>query len=393
MSFMTWTRCSARRKIQFGALAALLAVSLLPGVTGAGQAQAASSPPKSGPVYLDPPPPTVPNPMPPRPTGRLVPAQGALFGIHTIPDSPTAKTAADMGITKREADAGREMDIDNHYYPNFDAAAPLSGGKATLPGWREQWDIQSGRIPLISWAGADVTQIVNGKYDAAIAAAAVRLQALGAPYFLRWFWEPDGTRPSKANLSKSPQEYIAAWRYIHDHFLKAGGTNAVWVWCPVSLDFYPPSGQTSSDPELANNHAINKWGAQPYYPGDDVVDWMCADGYNWAPNKPGTRYESFQELFQAFYNWSVPHNKPLMVGETGAQENNAGDKAKWISAMHLAVKQHYPSIVAFLYFDVDDSGNNGNYDWRLTSSAAGMAAFKEMALDPYFNQPHAGLSP
>src|SRR3989475_1346296 len=270
MPLMTWARRSARRKVQLGALAALLAVSLLPGVTGAMQAQAAGS----GPVYLDPPPPTPPDPVLPRPTGRLVPAQGSLFGIHTIPDSPTAKSAADMGITKREADAGRRLDIDNHYYANFDSARPLSGGKPTLPGWREQWDIQNGRIPLVSWGGADVIQIVNGKYDAAIDAAAQRFQALGAPFFLRWFWEPDGTRASKANLSHSPQDYVKAWRYIHDRFAKAGNTNAVWVWCPVSLDFYPPSGQQSTDPSLAPNHAINPVGAQPYYPGDDVVDWM-----------------------------------------------------------------------------------------------------------------------
>jgi len=333
--------------------------------------------------YVDPPAPTPPNPMPPRPTGRLVPTEGSLFGIHTIPDSPTAKTAADMGITKREADAGRTMDIDNHYYANFDAAKPLSGAHPTLPGWRETWDVQNSRIPLISWGGADVDEIVAGKYDAAIDAAASRLQALGAPYFLRWFWEPDGTRPSKADLSKTPQKYIAAWRYIHDRFVnKDGGTNAVWVWCPVSLDFYPPSGQT--DPTLAPNHAINPLGAQPYYPGDDVVDWMCADGYNWAPNKPGARYEPFQELFQAFYNWSLPHNKPLMVGETGVQENNPGDKANWIKAMHASLVQHYPNIVAWLYFDTRNA-NGLNNEWWLESDPQSYQAWKDMAADPYFN--------
>jgi hypothetical protein len=362
-----------------GAVAALALASSLSGATSPMTARAATS----GPVYLEPPAPTVPNPMPPRPTGRLVPSQGALFGIHTVPDGATAKSAADMGITQREADAGRTLDIDNHYYQSFDDALPAQG-KPTLPGWRETWDIQSGRIPLISWAGADTIEIVNHKYDAAIDAAAQRLQALGAPYFLRWFWEPDGTRASKADLSHTPEDYVKAWRYIHERFINAGGTNAVWVWCPVSLDFYPPSGQTSTDPELAPNHAINKWGAQPYYPGDDVVDWMCADGYNWAPNKPGTRYESFQELFQAFYNWSLPHNKPMMVGETGVQELQPGDKAKWIDAMHVSLTQHYPNIVAFLYFDTKNANGLSN-EWWLESSPEAYAAWKRMAADPYFN--------
>ncbi|MCA1844660.1 MAG: hypothetical protein LC792_16000, partial [Actinobacteria bacterium] len=321
-------------------------------------------------------------PAPPRPTGRLVPSQGSLFGIHTIPDPVTAKSPADMGIVQRETDAGRTMDIDNHYYASFDAALPSGGGKPVMPGWREQWDIANGRIPMVSWGGGDVDLIVGGKYDAAIDAAAQRFQALGAPFFLRWFWEPDGTRPSKAGLSKTPEKYVAAWRYIHDRFQKAGNTNAVWVWCPVSLDFYPPSGQ--SDPSLPPNHAINPKGAQPYYPGDDVVDWMCADGYNWAPNKAGTRYEPFQELFQAFYNWSVPHNKPLMVGETGVQENNPGDKAKWLNAAHISMTQHYPNIVAWLYFDTKNANGLSN-EWWLESDPGSYQAWKDMAADPYFN--------
>ncbi|HEV7862288.1 MAG TPA: hypothetical protein VGR20_06285, partial [Acidimicrobiia bacterium] len=125
-------RRRARRPLLAGAVAALALASSLGGATAPMAAQAATTP-SSKPVYLEPPAPTPPDPMPPRPTGRLVPAEGALFGIHTIPDSPTAKTAADMGITKRETDAGRTLDIDNHYYANMDAAAPLSGGKPTLP--------------------------------------------------------------------------------------------------------------------------------------------------------------------------------------------------------------------------------------------------------------------
>jgi hypothetical protein len=61
--------------------------------------------------------------------------------------------------------------------------------------------------------------------------------------------------------------------------------------------------------------------------------------------------------------------------------------------MHQSVMLHYPNIVAFLYFDVDDSGANGNYDWRLHSSPEAINAFRDMALDPYFNQPHDSLSP
>ena len=370
----------ARRRLLLGVVAAAVVSSLAGPVAPASRAAA---PAKTVP-YVEPPPPTPPTNPVPRPTGRLVPARGSLFGIHTIPDPTTAKAPADMGIVRREADSGRTMDIDNHYYAGFDAAMLLGGGKPVMPGWRETWDIQNGRIPMVSWGGADTLEITKGRYDAAIDAAAQRFQALGAPFFLRWFWEADGLRPSKKDLAHTPEDYIKAWRYIHDRFVKAGNTNAVWVWCPVSLNFYPPSGQTSSDPELAPNHAINPLGAQPFYPGDDVVDWMCADGYNWAPNKAGARYEPFQELFQAFYNWSVPHNKPLMVGETGVQENNPGDKANWLEAAHVAMTDHYPNIVAWLYFDTHNA-NGLNNEWWLESDPQTYQQWKDMAADPYFN--------
>jgi hypothetical protein len=318
--------------------------------------------------YQDPPPPTQPNPPYPRPQGKLVPAQGALFGIHTTPDSPTAKTAADMGITAYEADFGRKFDVDNHYY-TWDQ---------NFPTWRDRWDIAEGRIPMISWGGTDTRDVANGKHDNLFSQRADAIKALGAPVFLRWFWEADGVRPSKSKTSRSPKDYIAAWRHLYGLFQSRGVTNAVWVWCPVSLNFYPPP------------RGLNP--AQPYYPGDDVVDWICADGYNWAPGKPGTEYQPFQDIFQAFYDFGIAHGKPLMIGETGVQENNPGDKAKWLSAAHVSVIQHYPAIEAFLYFDVDNA-NAHNYDWRLSTSNAAMAAFKDMALDPYFNQAHVGLGP
>jgi hypothetical protein len=305
--------------------------------------------------YWPPPAPTPPDPPPPRPQGKLVPAQGALLGIHTIPDKATAKRPSDVGITNLEAQLGRTFAIDNHYYTWTEP----------LPTWREQWDIQSGRIPLLSWMGGDTVQTTAGKFDALIGQRADAIKALGSPVFLRWFWEADGSRASKSKVAHSPADYVAAWRHLRAVFDAHHVTNVVWVWCPVSLDFY---------------HGI----AQAFYPGDDAVDWICADGYNWAPGKPGTRYEPFQELFQAFYDFGVQHGKPLMVGETGVQENNPGDKAKWIAAMHTSVIQHFPNIEAFLYFDVKGANAN-NFDWQVTTSPDAFAAFKDMALDPYFN--------
>jgi len=340
-----------------GRLALLAAVVLSTSLAAASPGRAAASgAAKSHTVpYWSPPAPTPPSPPTPRPTGRLVPARGALFGIHTLPDAATATKPSDMGITSQEAQLSRRFDIDNHYYT----------WTQSLPTWREKWDIQSGRIPLMSWMGGDTIEIAGGKFDGLIGQRADAIKALGAPVFLRWFWEMDGTRASKSRVAHTPKDYIAAWRHLQAVFAAHGASNAVWVWCPVSLDFY---------------HGT----AQPFYPGDDAVDWICADGYDWAPGKPGARYEPFQTLFQAFYDFGAAHHKPLMVGETGVQENNPGDKAKWLAAAHQAVEAHFPNVEAFLYFDVVGANAN-NFDWRVTTSAGAWSAFKDMALDPYFN--------
>ncbi|MCA1843046.1 MAG: hypothetical protein LC792_07605, partial [Actinobacteria bacterium] len=96
---------SAPRRL-VGGIAALVIASALGGV--APQASQAATSSKTVP-YVNPPDPAPAVPAPPRPTGRLVPSQGSLFGIHTIPDPATAKSPADMGIVKRETDAERTM--------------------------------------------------------------------------------------------------------------------------------------------------------------------------------------------------------------------------------------------------------------------------------------------
>ena len=52
---------------------------------------------------------------------------------------------------------------------------------------------------------------------------------------------------------------------------------------------------------------------------------MCADGYNWAPARG--EWTSFEQVFASFYGWAVTTGKPIMIGEFGAQERAAGEKA------------------------------------------------------------------
>jgi hypothetical protein len=277
-------------------------------------------------------------------------AGGVLLGASTSPEirSLAAEKAAVSGLEQR---IGRPLDIDHNFYTWDDP----------FPTEIEQWDLQAGRIPMISWNGRGVTtaNIAAGRYDNLISQRARAAKQFGRPMLIRWFWEMDGNK--KAEFAGMPAEYIAGWQHIVTIFRREGADNVSWVWCP-------------------NASAFNDGEAQKFYPGDDFVDWTCADGYNWAPGRPGDDYRSFKDIFSGFYSWAVLQKKPIMVGEFGVQERNPGDKAQWITDAHQAIKNDFPLMRAAVYFN-----SNKDYDWRLTTSDSALEAFRQMAIDPWFN--------
>jgi hypothetical protein len=286
-------------------------------------------------------------------TTTLPPVQSAtavLVGASTSPDI-RGLAAEKSAVEELEAQIGRTLDINHNFY-TWDEPFPSE---------TERWDLQAGRIPMISWNGRGVTtkRIAAGAYDDMIRQRARQTKALGQPVLIRWFWEMDGRK--KAEWAGEPEEYVAAWQHIVSTFRGEGADNVRWVWCP-------------------NASAFNDGEAQEFYPGDDFVDWTCADGYNWAPGRAGDEWESFSEIFAGFYAWAALHNKPIMVGEFGVQERNPGDKAQWITEAREAIKTDFPMMRAIVYFS-----SNADYDWRLTTSDSALQAFRQLANDPMFN--------
>jgi len=282
---------------------------------------------------------------------------GALFGAY-VQGSGNDAAGQMAAVETRERELGRRLAIDHHFYP-WDKEFPTN---------RERADLEAGRIPLISWNGTLNLGIDLGLEDDLIRDRADAVKGLPGKVMIRWMWEMDGKR--KADDSGHPALYVAAWRHIHDVFAEEGATNVQWVWCPNATAF------------------ADDRNAPAYYPGDEYVDWICADGYNWAPGRNGDQWRSFASIYRPFYDWGLAHHKPLMVGEFGAQERNPGDKAAWLTEAREALKTEFPAIKAVLYFDA-----NKDYDWRVTTSPETLAAFRDMANDPWFTpDPHPLLA-
>ena len=359
----------------------------------------------------------------PRPTGRLVPKTGALFGTHSeeitkkeVP-APTERrpdrtvrvdaTDEDQAIYKLEQQLGRKLDINNHYTTPFQhfLTEKLAGRPVQLE-LQEQHDLAKDRIPLVGWACGDSLKIVAGELDDEIDAAAEAFKAYPREFFMRYCWEMDGQRPEKRTLVHKPEDFIRAWRYVHNRVVNLNGVkNVVWVWCANA------NGYKLNDPFTGG-----KPPAPQYYPGDDVVDWVSADGYNWHGSNSENgkdRYRDFLEIYDEFMLWTRTadavrnkgaSSKPIMIGEYGSQEQSDGGvlKAEWFRKAHATVmprpagldpnvdkyKGAFADIAAMVYYDIPGKSADAEGGWAVNTTDKAFEAYKEAALDPWFNQIH-----
>lgn len=282
----------------------------------------------------------------------LVPASGVYLGafVDGADGTPSANVLAFESLI------GRRLQIDSHYY----------GWASSFPGAIEHWDASQGRIPMVTWDGTSLDEIVSGRADALIQARAQAVRAFGAPLFIRFAAEMNGDwLPwSGAANGRDPHLYVAAWRRVHSIFQEEGAANAVWVWSPNSTD----------SPREPWNRFVR------YYPGDDYVDWVGVDGYNWGSTRSWSSWQSFASIVEPVYR-AFAGRKPIMVSEVSSAEQG-GSKAAWIASAALALETRFPAIRALIWFDVDKEA-----DWRADSSPAALRSFRTLASEPYFGGP------
>lgn len=233
--------------------------------------------------------------------------------------------------------------------------------------------IANGAIPHIVWepwlwSNKDKIKLDNinsGEWDAHIREWAQDIKAWGKPVFIRWGHEfnLEHYSWSLVNNGRDPKKYVAAFRRVRNIFKREGADNAMFVWAPNN-DSWPQ--EPWNDVHLS-------------YPGDEYVDWIGLDGYNWGTSQDWSSWQSFRELFrnQSRDMWRRYPTKPVMIAEF-ATANEGGDKAKWIEEM-LADLKRMPYIRAIYWFDKKKEA-----DWRIETDRRSLAAFKKVITDPYF---------
>lgn len=248
----------------------------------------------------------------------------------------------------------------------YQAWGSTDGTQNFQTGWMDTVRRQ-GSIPLITWEpwkpidypqgvnqpAYTLRNIIDGKFDSCIIKWAQASKSWNHPYFLRFAHEMNGNWypwDERVNGNKSG-EFVQAWRHVHDIFTATGVHNVAWVWSP----------------NAEYDGAIS---LSELYPGDQYVDWVGMDGFNWGATN-GTAWLTFSQIFKQTYKDLLRMiSKPLMIAETGCAEQG-GSKALWIAdALSIQIPQNFPKIKAIIWFNQDKQR-----DWRIESSPSAQSAF------------------
>jgi Glycosyl hydrolase family 26/HYDIN/CFA65/VesB-like, Ig-like domain len=245
-----------------------------------------------------------------------------------------------------------------------------AGKKLTLVNTGQSWGqfdtatmqqvIDGGAIPLVTMgltSGVTMQEVAEGKQDTQIRAWAKAAKAFGYPFMFRPWREMNGAWYS---WGRDPH-YVDAWRHFHDVVVEEGATNVTWAWIVNTI-----WSDTGSDP-------------RPYYPGDQYVDWVGMDAYNWGRNpiqpdiwlSPEQAIDPTLQVLEA-----VAPTKPVALTEVASSEYG-GNKASWIRDFLGSYLPNHPNIKSMFWFNWNILEEGQRYDWPIESSASAEQAFRD----------------
>lgn len=302
---------------------------------------------------------------------QLVAVTEDLVVFGAFPASGEGQTRQEA-VTSFEARIGRTLEV-VRVFERWDSPFPTTFHEFLREG---------GRTPILSVKAQlnDGTPLAWSSIASAPAGSALDLQArswaqrvrdFDAPIYVTFNHEPEAAASAQ---SGDPEDFIDAWRRWVEVFREEGADNARFMWIMTDYSYFVSSPDRR---EAAN-----------WYPGDEWLDAMAIDAYNWGSCRPGifNEWKSLEQIVEPFRQFGLAHaTKPLWLAEWGSWEDpeSPGLKGRWFDdARALFSRPSHAQFAGVSYFN---SGNpTTDCQWFITTSTSAEEAFTGMGDDPLY---------
>lgn len=243
-----------------------------------------------------------------------------------------------------------------------------------------QWD--EGRVPMVTWqpfprspdAEESVTRaIASGSYDDVLSSWVhdlsqwISIAPDERRFYFRPFPEMNGDWIPWGADATTIDDFVTSWRHLYEMLADTGLTDdqVQWVWNPN-----------------ATEHGTHD--TESYYPGDEYVDWIGIDGYNFGNSRSSTTWQSPEEVFDPMLDRVTDlAEKPIALPEFGTTSYRDGryrpnEKAEWIDAVFDLIERR--DIRMACWFNIDKES-----DWAVFGGERGTDIYTDDPLSRTYN--------
>ncbi|MFJ3671204.1 glycosyl hydrolase [Streptomyces sp. NPDC090106] len=209
-------------------------------------------------------------------------------------------------------------------------------------------------LPYLTWEprGRTLREIAAGADESRLRRTAEAVRDLNVPVALAFApgmnerglpWGPDAA---------GAEDFVGAWRRLHDLFQDTGVSNVVWVWSPT----------VTARPSVA---------LKPYWPGDAYADWLGPTGRY---GRTGPR--TYEALFGPVVREARAFTRaPVLIAGTGVAKGRR--EATVVEDLTRAVTTG-DDVVGYVWLDAAERAREG-------ADGTAPAAFRRAVADRRFD--------
>lgn len=271
------------------------------------------------------------------------------FGVEVPRGDPQAVAALGTDLGCAPSVMSRFVKLDSTF--TAETMTELTAGGRTAMVTLEPWShrMRGGDVDAPEYS---LASLARGEHDAALWRIGEVVGTHDGPVLLRFAhemnadWYPWGV-PVNGN---SAQQYVAAWRHVHD-LLDRAAPNISWVWAPASTWWDDPMP------------------LEQVFPGDDYVDYVGVSGYG-RPDTGATPEETYGSWHDEVRELS---DRPAILSEIGA---SGPGKRAWIRALPEFLETR-PDIEGFVWFNTSPATTGATGDYRVDTDAPVITTFQQ----------------